>query len=485
MRVTGLAAVVAVVASVGVPTLALGDQCHFTGWWRGWCDPNWWTPHAPGSGDMAYVGSDAGLDTAYAFVSGDCSAVCEWLDVGYNPNCVGVVEVSGPNASLDVSRNAYVGASGVGYMVQTGGNVSIGDVLILGDYEGASGTYDLQGGQLSADIVEVGREGRGEFLQSGGTNTCSLQIVPWAGSPGGTYGLSGGTLQIGSRLDVGGIGGGQATLALSGGRIVQEPGAPGDAFMYVTENNGEVRGWAEQVDLPGFLDNSGRVIADGGDLDLSGFAEVRNFVSNPADQGNGWYAENQGRLTLPPVYMDPNDIPDDGNYPTPCNWGERADDGDIDLVNSFRAEFYGLEALTPNDIGFTCTLLDPCAIDVPNAPGLPGSWGTLVGVWDFEEIGDWDYDHVDMIFRYDSLRVEELVAEGLNIDELALYYWDPNGPDPNWVLADNQSYDGTHFRATYTHQSSVFSRMWAIYIPEPATLGLLGLGGLAFLRRRR
>ena len=95
----------------------------------------------------------------------------------------------------------FIGNSGTGNFLQSGGSNTVTGELVLGNSPGSSGTYSLGGsGLLSASYEYVGCYGTGTFIQSGGTNTIAndefqgLYLGYNAGSSG-TYSL-GGTAQL-------------------------------------------------------------------------------------------------------------------------------------------------------------------------------------------------------------------------------------------------------------------------------------------------
>jgi hypothetical protein len=114
---------------------------------------------------------------------------------------------------------------------------------------------------------------------------------------------------------------------------------------------GTLRGWSYHPSLSPiggdrnriqhaiYLINNGQVIADsyGNDARELRFQDlyygVDNTIDNEADETNGWYAQDHGKLVLPAV---PVVASADGTY----NWGEKvynvSSNPDIDLVNSMQ-----------------------------------------------------------------------------------------------------------------------------------------------------
>ena len=105
------------------------------------------------------------------------------LYLGYNAGSSGTYNLSG-SGQLSPSFYQYVGYSGPGTFTQSGGSHgapsgSYADypVVYLGYNLGSSGTYNLSGGQFSPYGETVGYSGSGTFTQSGGTNTDGTNSV--------------------------------------------------------------------------------------------------------------------------------------------------------------------------------------------------------------------------------------------------------------------------------------------------------------------
>ena len=98
-----------------------------------------------------------------------------------------------------------VGNNGTGLFVQTGGRnrVSGGGDLLVGAFSLGNGVYDLRKGSLSAGGEILGHDGVGALVQHGGSNrTLVLALGDQAGSLG-TYSLGRGKLAVGSRIMAG------------------------------------------------------------------------------------------------------------------------------------------------------------------------------------------------------------------------------------------------------------------------------------------
>ncbi|MDJ0850797.1 MAG: hypothetical protein QNK04_20695 [Myxococcota bacterium] len=106
---------------------------------------------------------------------------------------------------------------GSGFFQLRGGEHTV-IVLRLGDEPGAMGLASIQGGTLSADTIEVGREGSGALLHAGGQSRAGTVIVGHRAGGSGQLTVSGGSLEIGRVLSVGHSAGGRgrATLTATG-----------------------------------------------------------------------------------------------------------------------------------------------------------------------------------------------------------------------------------------------------------------------------
>jgi hypothetical protein len=95
-------------------------------------------------------------------------------------------------ATLLDAPNECVGFYGTGVFNQTGRtNTATNIYLGYYDYPGSGGTYNLEGGSLSAVSEYVGVYGSGLFNQSGGSNNIgNYLLIGYAGLPG-KYNLSG------------------------------------------------------------------------------------------------------------------------------------------------------------------------------------------------------------------------------------------------------------------------------------------------------
>ncbi|MGA9820636.1 MAG: autotransporter domain-containing protein, partial [Desulfobaccales bacterium] len=139
------------------------------------------------------------------------------LTLGGQTGGSGTYTLSGTGSLSVPGGIEYIGYFGSGAFTQTGGTNSIPfGILYLGTASGASGSYLLSGGSLSAGSEYAGNNGSGSFNQSGGTNTVGDTLaLGYNTGATGTYNLSAGSLSVTSFEDVGYSGSG--TFTQSGG----------------------------------------------------------------------------------------------------------------------------------------------------------------------------------------------------------------------------------------------------------------------------
>jgi hypothetical protein len=143
------------------------------------------------------LGANGGCGT-YNLEGG--SHTVDTLMLGEQPGSRGTYNLSG--TGILEAHSERVGNSGTGILIQSGGTHTVTNSLFLGRLSGSSGTYNLEGGSLSASDEFIGYAGTGTFTQSSGTNTVTgivsynpgfLLGGAYAGSSG-TYNLEGGSL---------------------------------------------------------------------------------------------------------------------------------------------------------------------------------------------------------------------------------------------------------------------------------------------------
>ncbi|MBN2476233.1 MAG: hypothetical protein JXB62_16595 [Pirellulales bacterium] len=201
-----------------------------------WLDPGNWTAGVPQADQsLARIdnGGTARIDDGLAFGG-------QRLLLGTERDTSGSVELDGAGQLSAVLE--YIGYSGSGRLVQTGGVHLVSGGLVLGRNDQSQGTYQLAGtGQLTAEVEYVGvHEGQGQFEQTGGVNTAGFLSI----GASGQYALEGATLEIGHGLYVQGIlrlAGSPATIRAGDHTLVHLGGADlrdaGQASLEVGANS--------------------------------------------------------------------------------------------------------------------------------------------------------------------------------------------------------------------------------------------------------
>ena len=140
--------------------------------------------------------------------------------LGYGPTNTGAYSLSG--SGLLSAGLEEVGSQGAGVFMQTGGTNLIGNENLYLGYQGANGTYGLAAGLLSASNEYVGSSannyaGTGTFTQSGGTNSIAKRfILAYQSGSCGKYNLNGGLLVLRSLSQ----GSGTAAFNFNGGTLL-------------------------------------------------------------------------------------------------------------------------------------------------------------------------------------------------------------------------------------------------------------------------
>jgi RNA polymerase sigma factor (sigma-70 family) len=349
--------------------------------------------------------------------------------------------------------------------------------------------FELTTGELTSHDVNVGYDGAGVLLQSGGRHTLDSLFIGSSSQSNGLAHLTGGQMVLTRSagdawhtIEIGGAGEGELCLgdAEHRGYITETGEGTGVGIVVgaIRSARGTLQGWGK-VHLTGDLNNNGKVIANGfgrdRTLDLASFTHVTNDHDNrTAADARGWYAKSGGKLTLPSIPIQAS------TSPQAVTWGEDAADDSIDLVNSARITFKAVNKPALLDISLL-------SLDRADVPALP-TGHTFIGVWSFDLTPRGTPEDptitggLDLQVRYDHHLAEEL---GLSENVLKLWTFD----DGRWIRHD---FDASFTRDPDNHTLGVhldgadFTH-FAVSAPEPGTIGLtvLGLSLCLGSRRRR
>ena len=350
----------------------------------------------------------------------------------------GTVTNAGTLAAYDLS----VGSSGNGTM-ENSGELVVANKFNVGRRAGSSGVFVHRGGTIAhtgagSQPIRVGYLSSGRFEVAAPLAFASEMMV--VGNENGGVG----TLAVGDALSgvrilkLGENAGASGTLLLDGGSVTF------NATTAVTTSDsghclwvgsldasgnqagtGEIRGHGKfgrtEVDSDAKharLRNNGRIVADGGDLDLGLFRLVGlpGVDANP-DGLNGWFAVNGGRLIyprrLPSTSLDHVAVGDYGTF--------SASNGnpDISLVNSLQVRLFQNGAQRSSNNRTFAMLYATDRTDIPGTiPCDSQSGDRVLGVWrlghftDIDDVGDapqtpWAaFDTVSVRIRFDDAGID-------------------------------------------------------------------------------
>jgi hypothetical protein len=128
------------------------------------------------------------VQTAWAITNGDWQVLTNWSNGIPRPQDTAMIDNGGTAqliAGVGTATNLTIGLNSTGAVAQTGGDLTIGRTLSLGQNAGSAGVYELDGtGRLFAGQVMLGSVGAGHFVQRGGTVQLT-NYLNMAGNSGG------------------------------------------------------------------------------------------------------------------------------------------------------------------------------------------------------------------------------------------------------------------------------------------------------------
>jgi len=209
-----------------------------------------------------------------------------------------------------------VGFDSIGRFVQTSGTVALDGYrsagegrLILGYDPSTEGTYELRGGTLAPEQLDVGRSGRGHFIQTAGLLDVGGVRVNGPDTAGGdpaVYELSGS-----GRIDAYGMCVGSTAVGLfrqTGGTVILREESTGGSLILGQEagSSGTYELSDGELDMVGWMivgrSGSGQFIQSGGSVDVSwvlALAKARSWTN----ESSGQYFLSGGRLTTDEAYI--------------------------------------------------------------------------------------------------------------------------------------------------------------------------------------
>ncbi len=160
-----------------------------------WNDANNWSLTDGGAPGAGVPGNG---DDARVIQTGSISNVVTYTGVNPAINFLPIDAIGTGMITFSHSQDALtandvqVGRDGAALYNQSGGSVTVGNLLLLGRNSGADGRYNFSGGTINTIGKFVGHAGTGLFQHTGGTSTVTttLQIATQA-TGNGTYILSG------------------------------------------------------------------------------------------------------------------------------------------------------------------------------------------------------------------------------------------------------------------------------------------------------
>jgi hypothetical protein len=309
---------VSVIAAAVLPALVpLSARAQTKTWLLGPGTGNWsvaanWTPSGvPANGSTVRIfNTDAGVRTINYNYIASLSLTSLLVDqTGTGTNTLSIP------AYWLTATTQDVGKDGRGFVVQTGGSNTATSELRLGYNAGGSGSYALSGGSLSAGNLLVGKNGNATFTQSGGTATVTTDLrINAAYTKTASYALSGTGSLTTKNLTVSGDG---ASFYTQTGGAANVTGlfwvlsAVGDATATLAGGTltTDMQSIGSAYSPYGVVNhsagsNTARIMSVSGTYNLSGSGalSVSGYAAVGMD-GDGWFNQTGGSATIPTVHV--------------------------------------------------------------------------------------------------------------------------------------------------------------------------------------
>lgn len=455
------------------------------------------------STNSEYIGENG---TGSFTQTGGIHTLSDGLSLGYFSGSNGTYELSGTGQLS--AQYEYVGYEGAGTFTQIGGTNTIlggsatgGDPdfggqrsITIGNLAGSNGTYELRGGSLSAQYESLGYNSTGTFIHTAGTNDCHWLVLGDEYLGNGTYQLSG-TGQL-SANDVW-VGfektglfqqtGGTNTIAED---LVLGWESGDSSGTYELSGTGQLSAANEYVGYglygpgaTGIFIQTGGTNTVNGELVLGYYSGADGIydVSNGNVAAEGLYIGYGGSGTL--------NISGSGATITVGNLLHFGDDSTFTAVPGSTIHMTGSafenENTDPSDLAGLANLtlifeggsedIDPFEVAGEDMGAILAGFDTNFALGTLQLCGDAGIGQLQLVDLFDN-QTDWIGSEALYVEDLILgsgSYLDLNGL--NLYYLDFIDYGGT---IDLNGGSLTF-------VPEPVTLVLLFLGGLALLRRRK
>ncbi len=420
--------------------------------------------------------------TGYVFHYGGRNNVSAQLLLGYKSGSDGFYSLQGGEL---FANSEIVGVESNGTIEQRGGENKVDTELGVGYASGATGLYKLENGIMSSDILGVGIFGQGTFRQTGGSSTvstvCNLGLE--TGSVG-SFEISAGESSVNSfRIGYDGSGslliqGGSVEVA-GGIRLGERTGGAGSVRL----SGGQLSADLEEV---GYL-GDGQFVQDGGTNTAN-----RLWIGSAYDSAS--YEISDGSLEAGELLVGSGSVPGTfsiGDATAGITISDRfvlAENGQFQAVAGAAIHMTGSafenESITPDNLTDLANLtlifeggqgvIDPFEIAGEDMGTMLAGFDTNFALGTLQLGGDAGIGQIQLVDLFDN-RPEWEGSEALYVENLIL------GADSSLDLNGLNLY---YQNLTDLGGTVSFSGGTMTQVPEPATLILLVIGGLATLLRR-